>query len=202
MRALAFLLAIYSSLTVDVVGFSTSPRVFVSTPVSNFPKRFVKDCMSPAIHVLHTDMSVDETMTMFLANNLGGAPVVDEHNKPIGIVTRYDFLQKEAFAGALLPIEGSPKNVKTYVEAAKKICGQKVEDVMTMNPTTIPETLPLNEAAAVLIERKFQRLPVVNDKGQLVGILTSADVMRDLLHVVRNLPPSKEDEEESGTVSP
>ena len=51
----------------------------------------------------------------------------------------------------------------------------------------------MREAAAIMSELKLHRLPVVDDRGTLVGVLSSADVMKDLLHIVRNLPPAAEE---------
>lgn len=42
----------------------------------------------------------------------------------------------------------------------------------------------------IMTERKLHGLPVTDSNGTLLGILLAADVMRDLLHVVRNLPPA------------
>jgi CBS domain-containing protein len=172
-----------------------SSRVFVSTPVSNFPKKLVADCMSPSEPFVTPNMSVDETMAMLLHSGLSGAPVVNDDNQVIGIVTSFDFLQKEAFEGALLAIEGSAANIEMYVDAAKKICGQKVEDVMTRNPITVTPDTPMRNAAALMTEKKIHRIPVVDNNAnrRLVGVLTSADVMRDLQHIVRNLPKPKVD---------
>lgn len=167
-------------------------RVFVSTPASNFPKRSVSDCMTPAHHVLTADMSVDESMAMLLHCGLSGAPVVNSKHHVIGIVTSFDFLQKEAFEGALLPMEGTAANVERYVDAARKICGQKVEDVMTPNPVTVSPNTSMRVAALLMSERKLHRLPVVDDAGRLVGVLTPADVMRDLHRIVQSLPESND----------
>lgn len=109
------------------------------------------------------------------------------------MVTSFDFLQKEAFNGALLAMEGTAANVAKYVEAAKKICGQQVMDVMTKNPITISPDTPMRDAAALMTEMRLHRLPVVHE-GRLVGVLTSADVMRDLQHIFLNLPESKDGE--------
>ena len=98
-----------------VVGWAFgvgNSRVFVSTPVSDHPKRTVQDCMSPAIPVLRTGMSVDETMNMLLENGLEGATVVDDNSGAVvGIVSSYDLIQREAFEGALLPMDGTAENV-------------------------------------------------------------------------------------------
>jgi len=183
-----------------VCGFEASSggssRVFVSTPVAKNPKRTVEDCMTPCLLTLTPNTSIDETMALLLQNGLSGAPVVSNDNELLGMVSSYDFLQKEAFQGALLPIAGSREDVEAYAQAAQKICAQKVGEIMTQNPITVEASLPMDRAAALMAEHNIQRLPVVESgkSGLLVGMLTSMDVMRDLLHTVRNLPSAKEDE--------
>jgi CBS domain-containing protein len=153
--------------------------------------------MSPrsAVVTLTPDMSVDEAMGYLLDQGQTGAVVLNNrsHNSPIvGIVTAFDFLQKEAFGGSLLPMSGSAANVEKYVDAAKKICGQTVADIMTARPTVVPVTASMREAAAILTELRVQRLPVVDADGKLVGLLSSTDVMRDLRRIIRNLPAWKD----------
>jgi predicted transcriptional regulator len=180
-----------------------SSRVFVSTPTSKFPKHKVSDRMSSPTNVLTPDMSLDDTMSMLLNNHLSGSPVVDKEFKVIGIITSFDFLQKEAFEGALLPMEGSRANVEKYVEAARKICGQRVFDVMTHDPATVRCDNSMREAALIMTEHRMHQLPVVDEDGKLVGILTSSDVMRDLLHVVQMLPEAKDNSiTDDGTPGP
>jgi CBS-domain-containing membrane protein len=88
-------------------------------------------------------MSTDEAMATLLVSGLSGAPVVDRNRKLVGVVSSFDFLQKEAFEGALLPMEGSRANVVKYVQAAQKICGQVVSDIMT--PADDVSSLSRNE---------------------------------------------------------
>ena len=58
---------------------------------------------------LHPDTSVDQAIVTLMGWGVTGAPIVDYHTsrKLLGVVSSYDFLQKEAFEGALLPMEGS-----------------------------------------------------------------------------------------------
>lgn len=183
-------------------------RVFVSTPAPKFPKRVVADYMDPVSYVLTPDMSIDEALKAFVRLDLTAAPVVDGSTSTsnkilVGIVSSSDFLQKEAFEGALLPMGGdgcSTEIVQRYMDAAKKICGQKVEDVMTSNPITVRSTTPMRDAAALMSQHHFQRLPVVetsvgDDNQQqlrLVGMLTTSHVMQDLLYVMNQLPPASD----------
>jgi len=64
---------------------------------------------------------------------------------------------------------------------------------MTPNPTTVSSATPMRLAASMMMEKKLHRLPVVDEKsGKLVGIVTSADVMKDLLYIIRQLPAAKD----------
>lgn len=152
--------------------------------------------MDPLHHVLSPDMSVDETLEMFMRDALLAAPVTDKENKLVGIVSSFDFLQKEAFEGALLPMGGSQEQIERYVEAAKKICGRKVEDIMSKNPTTVTTKSYMRDAAAIMAEHRLHRLPVLDNEGKLVGMLTTSHVMRDLMHVLDKLPAARDEKRE------
>ncbi|MDF5728395.1 MAG: CBS domain-containing protein [Rhizonema sp. PD38] len=52
-----------------------------------------------------------------------------------------------------------------------------VADVMSRNPIVVRTETPLNEAIKILAERHFSGLPVVDDSGQLVGIISETDLM-------------------------
>ena len=131
-----------------ISAFGMEPqRVFVSTPVSGFPKKTVRDCATQFPVALALETSVDEAMSKLLSSGLSSAPVVDASRRVVGIVSSFDFLQKEAFEGALLPVSGSREDVGFYAAAAQKIVAQSVEDVMTPNPVTIMPTASMREAA-------------------------------------------------------
>jgi CBS domain-containing protein len=56
----------------------------------------------------------------------------------------------------------------------------EVKFAMTENPMTVAPTTPLHEAARLLFERKIDALPVLED-GQLVGVMTTSDILRAFL---------------------
>lgn len=56
-----------------------------------------------------------------------------------------------------------------------------VEKVMTRNVTTIREDEPIVRAAQIMLDQKISGLPVVNEQGKLVGMLTESDVFRMLV---------------------
>lgn len=179
------------------VSGGANQRVFVSTPTTPYPKRKVADCMTiDKLTTLRADDSVDHAMKVLLRNSVSGAPVIDDDGILIGIVSNFDFLQKEAFEGALLPMEGSLDQIEKYVHAAQKICGQTVRDIMSPVVKTLTPDVPMRLAAEIMTNAKLHRLPVVDKENRLVGILSAADVMRDLLHIVINLPPGSDENKE------
>ncbi|GKZ01383.1 hypothetical protein MPSEU_001089200 [Mayamaea pseudoterrestris] len=192
----------------SVVAFSvntngSSSRVFVATPTTTLPKRKVSDCMtSQSLTLLRPDDSVDEAMRILLQRSVSGAPVVDEHHVLVGIVSSFDFLDKEAFEGAVLPMEGSRDQIEKYVHAAQRICGQTVRDVMSDDVKTLTPDVPMRVAAEIMSKEKLHRLPVVDENNRVVGILSAADVMHDLLNIVQTLPHGRNEEESSQPVSP
>jgi CBS domain-containing protein len=179
-----------SLLSATVHSFSgvipNTQRVFVSTPAKP-NARSVKDCMAPVPSVLSPSMSVDEAISTLLHLGYSGAPVVDDvSGELIGMVSAFDFLQKEA-GGALLPMEGTVEEIEAMAEAAQKIVATSVRDLMTFHRVvTITPDDSMREAAALMTKERLHRLPVVDkDTGKLVGMLSSSDAMRDVLTTVR-----------------
>ncbi len=62
-----------------------------------------------------------------------------------------------------------------------------VSEVMTKDPTFVRPALGLSQAARLMLERKFGCLPVCEDDGTLVGVITEADFVRFAADVVRDL---------------
>jgi len=132
--------------------------------------------------------TVDEAVHLLLDLGVSGAPVIDEHTgELLGIVSTFDFLQQEAGDGALLPMEGSVEDVQSYLASAKKICAKRVGDLMTPNPVTTTSNQSMRSAALLMSQQNLHRIPIV-DEGRLVGMITSSDVMKDMVRVIRSLP--------------
>jgi len=101
---------------------------------------------------------------------LGGIrhlPVVRER-KLVGILTHRDVLRSGRW--------GTP--------GARAL---PVADVMTRTPTSVRPATGLAQAARLMLERKYGCLPVCEDDGTLVGIVTEADFVRFAADVVRDL---------------
>lgn len=71
---------------------------------------------------------------------------------------------------------GSGKLAEEFVRSH----GRKVGEVMSPEPITIASGAPLDEAVALMLDRKIKRLPVIAD-GKLVGVIARSDLVRTLI---------------------
>lgn len=142
--------------------------------------------------VVKPSTTVDEALEMLVKNRITGLPVVDDIGKLIGVVSDYDLLALDSISGkrtssnSLFPEAGSTwKAFNEIQKLLSKTHGKSVGDVMTPSPLVVREMTNLEDAARLLLETKFRRLPVVNDAGKLVGLLTRGNVVRAALEVKR-----------------
>jgi CBS domain-containing protein len=72
--------------------------------------------------------------------------------------------------------------VKQNVMQALFLNATTAEDLMTPNPVSISENATTPEAAAVLTAREISAVPVINEAGRPVGVLSRADLVRQERH--------------------
>jgi len=99
--------------------------------------------------------------------------VLDEDNKVVGVVSEADLLAKEALDSAA-PHRAS--GILHHREQAKA-AGTTAADLMTKPAVTVGARQFVTQAARLMYERKVKRLPVVDDDGRLIGIVSRADVL-------------------------
>ncbi|XWS29800.1 hypothetical protein CRYUN_Cryun24cG0061600 [Craigia yunnanensis] len=164
---------------------SVSPRGGVYT-VGEFMTR--KEDM----HVVKPTTTVDEALETLVEQRITGFPVVDDDWKLVGLVSDYDLLALDSISGRRTENDLFPEvdsTWKTFNEVQKllsKTNGQVVGDLMTPAPLVVRETTNLEDAARLLLETKYRRLPVVDVEGKLVGIITRGNVVRAALQIKRD----------------
>lgn len=110
--------------------------------------------------------------------NVSGAPVVDEDGHVLGVVSQGDLLEREAPHGLLKP--GSR-------QAKRKAGAAFVADLMTAPAVTVRADDAVTVAAKLMEEHHFHRLPVVDDEGRLVGVVSRSDLLRVFLRTDREI---------------
>ncbi|CAI7890238.1 unnamed protein product [Closterium sp. NIES-53] len=153
----------------------------------------VGDCMTKGdVKVVKVTTTVDEALEKLVAYRISGMPVVDDDNRVVGVVSDYDLLALDSISGkrkerdGIFPQAGSTwKAFKEIQLLLMKNAGATVGDVMTPNPLCARAMTNIEDAARVLIESKFHRLPIVDEHGVLIGLLTRGNVVRAALMMKR-----------------
>ena len=104
------------------------------------------------------DASVSEAVKEMVRRHIGSVLIVDENDRPIGIFTERDLLIK---------VIGKNKGLET-----------SLKEVMTPDPIVAREDWSASKALETMISRGFRHLPIVDDQGVLVGIVSIKDIAR------------------------
>jgi len=125
--------------------------------VLNLPK--VRDFMDTVVQTLNPQTQILDAVDFLLAKHVTGAPVVDDQNRVVGILTEKDCLN--------LLAAGSDADVPRGT----------VADFMTTEVQTIPPGMNVYFCAGLFLNTTVRRFPVVED-GKLVGAITRFDILR------------------------
>lgn len=152
----------------------------------------VADVMSKQVDFVTVDTKVKDVCRLIFGRGINGVPVC-KGKKVIGFVTERDILSK--FYPSMQEYMEDMVHAGDFVgmeEKISEIFALSAEDIMSKNPTTITSDTPLLEAQSIMMIRKVGRLPVVDKKGNLVGILSKGDIFAAV--VGDRLPVSGEEE--------
>ena len=125
----------------------------------------VCDIMSQnVIFVLDTD-SVLHAAAVIDEYKISGAPVVNAYGHCVGVLSVKDYSRR-----------GDRDSEKLVVDEKTT-----VSDVMTTPAITVSPGLDLAQAGRIMCDRRVHRLPVVDETGRLVGLLSSLDIVEALV---------------------
>ena len=112
----------------------------------------VKDYMTKDVVVVKPDQTIKEVIDLIEKTGHDGFPVVDDSGIVIGYISSRDLLRKNLDA--------------------------KVKDVMSRRLIVAREHMDLKDAARVMFRTGRSKLPVIDEKGKLIGIISNTDVIR------------------------
>jgi len=141
----------------------------------------VSDLMSREVRSMTPDTPVTEAVELLLDQDYRALPVVDEERRVVGILTDGDLLHR----AGLLPI--SAQQALTASELSHHLTMMRrakvtVGHLMTAPPITIQAATSAAEAVQLMVEHDVKRLPVVDDQGRLLGIVSRLDLFRVMAH--------------------
>jgi acetoin utilization protein AcuB len=120
------------------------------------------------------DLPVNDAFDLMKKERIRRIPVVEKNGKLAGIVSDKD----------LLRVSPSPATTLSAFEIPYLLSKVKVSDVMTKNVITVNEDTPIEDAARIMVDNKIGGLPVVNEDGVVVGIITETDIFKTFLELI------------------
>lgn len=145
--------------------------------------KIVSDAMTRDPIVMRPETPLNEAIQTLAEQRISGLPVVDDQGQLVGIISETDLMWQETgvtppayimFLDSVIYLQNPAKHEREL----HKALGQTVGEVMSSEPISVSPEKPLKEAAQIMHEREVRRLPVVDDAGQVIGILTRGDIVR------------------------
>jgi CBS domain-containing protein len=120
----------------------------------------VRDIMTVKVFLLDKEDRADKAVRLMAENKISTI-VICEKKKPIGVVTERDMIKKQLFR------EKNPKKTK-------------LKEIMSINPATIGQDDTILKASDVMKKKEVRKLVVVNNKGELLCIISQTDIIRSM----------------------
>ncbi len=144
--------------------------------------RLVSEVMTRDVVKLTPDMSIHQAWHQMLENMVKAMPVVDQEGKVVGILTNEDLLDRAGIQQRLsVAIRMDPSEITKELLTLES-SPLKVADVMTKPVITVLEVETLGAATARMVKSGLKRLPVINNDGKLVGVLSRLDILQQVAH--------------------
>ena len=136
----------------------------------------VSSIMTPNVITVNEKQTLREGSKFMYQHNIGGLIVLmdtsnnetAEIDKPIGIITERDIARLVAFSS----------NLSTDTA---------ISEVMSKPLITINQNSSIKEVTDLMQQNDIRRIPIVDNKGKLVGIITAKDILRSLMEFLKSL---------------
>jgi len=141
----------------------------------------VADAMSRHVDYVLEDTKVEKLSVLIFGRGINGVPVL-KNKKVIGFITERDILSK--FYPSIKEYVEDPFHSSDFEGMETKvqeIFEMTADQIMSRNLTTVTPDAPLLRAHSLMTIEKIGRLPVVDDKGRLIGIISKGDIFRTLV---------------------
>jgi CBS domain-containing protein len=147
----------------------------------------VRTVMTTDVLTFRPADSVDAAAKALSDRRIGGAPVVDENNRVVGLLEDDDLIVQDSklhfptvisVLGAYIEL---PSQVSRFEAELRKAVGATVGDVMDAGPPTCGPDDTLETVATAMHEHDLSRMPVIDEDGVLVGIVARGDLVRAIV---------------------
>ncbi|GAA3399298.1 CBS domain-containing protein [Cryptosporangium minutisporangium] len=137
--------------------------------------RQVKDVMTTDVRTVYVGAPAKVVAEQLEAEQVSALPVVDDDFHVVGVVSEADLLHKITYQD---DVDDRPRLLRRHRADRAKAEAASARTLMTSPAVTIRPGASVVEAAALMERQHVKRLPVVDDTGELVGIVSRRDLVR------------------------
>ncbi len=144
----------------------------------------VQDIMTKK--VLRPETTVREVAEILVNHKISGVPVVEDDGRLVGIVSEGDLMSKEilpeppaefCILGAVIYYNG----LREYKDAFDRMAANTAAALMTKKVITVKAYDDISDVARIMRDKHIKRVPVLDDEGHLIGIVSRQDIVKMLL---------------------
>jgi CBS domain-containing protein len=145
-----------------------------------------REIMTENVITIKKDSSIEDLSEILLKNKISGVPVVGNDGKIAGVVTEGDIIVQDTdlhFPRYFKLLDGIIylDSLNRFRDNLKKHLATKVEDIMVTKVKTISPDTTISDIAELMLRMKINRLPVVDEDNNILGIVTRADIVRSMI---------------------
>ena len=134
----------------------------MSSARNHFETTLAKDVMTRDVITVYANQQMSTASEELLDNRITGVPVVSYEETCVGILSSKDFLRR------------NPDEFE----------GDQVFSYMTAPPITVSENHTLLDVAVTLRSNRIHRVPVVDDRGRVTGIISTLDILGQVIQTI------------------
>ena len=139
-----------------------------------------RDVMVSPVITVGDDATVQDVAKTMMARRISAVPVIDKAGKLVGVVTEADLMHRieagteRPYSWWLHMLSGDRAMAADYVKSHAR----KIADVMTREVKAAGPETPLVDIAELFETHHVKRVPIVNEAGDLVGIVSRANIVQ------------------------
>ena len=139
----------------------------------------VASVMTTQVTTARPETSFKDLVNVLAEQKISALPVVDDLNRPLGVVSEADALAKQEFHGGR---DELPHHDRAGRDRWYRSLGRTAAELMSTPVWTVHADEPVSTAARLLASAKVRRLFVTDRDGVLVGVVSRRDLLRVYLH--------------------
>lgn len=137
-----------------------------------------RDIMTKPAHCVELNMDLIQAATFLADKRFSGAPVIDAAGKIVGVISEKDLLTKMGLGQptSLMQVVAHCLNNRGCM--ATSLRNHSVQEIMTEPAITAGLEMTMGAISALFVDKRINRLPIVDSEGRPVGIVTRTDLVQ------------------------